>query len=45
MIMAYGVPAVLIILGWITMVLGVEPYSTIRNLAGYGEEMIAIGVI
>lgn len=42
-VMAYGVPALLIGLGWITIFLGDEPFSSFSNLIGYGWDMIGIG--
>lgn len=44
-VIAYGVPALLIVLGWITLVLGDEPFSSLSNLAGYGWDMIGIGAV
>ena len=44
-VITYGVPALLIILGWLTLVLGGDLLSSVSNLAGYGWDMIAMGVL
>lgn len=43
-VIAYGVPALLILLGWITLVLGNEIGTNSTSLAGYGTWMIGIGI-
>jgi hypothetical protein len=41
-VIAYGVPALLILLGWITLVLSNE---FLQGLTGYGSLMVGVGIL